>query len=76
MSARTQKVICSFFPIPYDSNYNSSYHQLVCVALMSTFQSLSLPPGFEQLSKEQQIDYVPQLWDMIIALPDEVPVSE
>ena len=43
---------------------------------MSLFSSLSLPPGFEQLSKEQQIDYVQQLWDMILTAPDEVPVPE
>jgi len=43
---------------------------------MSTLQPSTLPPGFEQLSKEQQIDYVQQLWDLILAVPDEVPVPD
>lgn len=43
---------------------------------MSIPQPLALPPGFEQLSKEQQIDYVQQLWDLIVAAPDEVSAPE
>ncbi len=41
---------------------------------MSIPQPLALPPGFEQLSKDQQIDYVQQLWDLILAVPDKIPV--
>ncbi len=41
---------------------------------MSTPQPLVIPPGFEQLSKAEQIDYVQKLWDLISATPDEVPV--
>ncbi|MEQ8996516.1 MAG: hypothetical protein RID53_08430 [Coleofasciculus sp. B1-GNL1-01] len=41
---------------------------------MSISDPLALPPGFEQLSKEQQIDYVEQLWDLIIAVPEQIPV--
>ena len=43
---------------------------------MSTLQPRSIPPGFEQLSKDQQIDYVQQLWDFILTIPDQVPVPE
>lgn len=43
---------------------------------MSTLPPLTPPPGFEQLSKDQQIDYVQQLWDMILELPDDVPSPE
>ncbi len=39
-------------------------------------QHLTLPPGFEELSKERQIDYVQQLWDLIVALPDQVVVPD
>ncbi len=43
---------------------------------MSTPQSIVLPPGFENLTKAQQIDYVQQLWNVISAGSDEVPVPE
>lgn len=44
---------------------------------MSILQPLTVPPtGFEQLSKDQQIDYVQQLWDLILAVPEQVPVPE
>ncbi|GAA6619364.1 addiction module protein [Scytonema sp. NUACC26] len=39
-------------------------------------QHLTLPPGFEQLSKEQQIDYVQELWNLIVAAPDEVSMPD
>lgn len=55
-------------------NYNFDYYQFHSVASMSISQPLALPPGFEQLSKDQQIDYVQQLWDLILAIPDQVPV--
>jgi putative addiction module component (TIGR02574 family) len=34
------------------------------------------PPGFEDLSIEDQIDYVQSLWARIAARPDQVPVPE
>jgi len=34
------------------------------------------PPGFDDLSVEDQIDYVQSLWDRIAARPDEVPLPE
>jgi putative addiction module component (TIGR02574 family) len=32
------------------------------------------PPGFDDLSVEEKLDYVQSLWDRIVAHPDEVPV--
>jgi putative addiction module component (TIGR02574 family) len=32
------------------------------------------PPGFERLSKPEQISYLQQLWDRISACPEEIPV--
>jgi putative addiction module component (TIGR02574 family) len=34
------------------------------------------PPGFSELSKEEQIRYVQALWDRISEDPDDVPVFE
>ena len=34
------------------------------------------PPGFDDLSLDDQIDYVQSLWDRIAAKPDEVPVPD
>ena len=34
------------------------------------------PPGFDELSIDEQIDYVQSLWDRIAATPDRVPVPE
>ena len=34
------------------------------------------PPGFDDLSVEDQIDYVQSLWDRIAAKPDQVPVPD
>lgn len=34
------------------------------------------PPGFDDLSVEEQIDYVQSLWNRIAASPEEVPVPE
>lgn len=34
------------------------------------------PPGFDELSVEEQINYVQSLWDRIAASPDHVPVPE
>ncbi len=34
------------------------------------------PPGFDDLSPDDQIDYVQSLWDRIVAKPDQVPVPD
>jgi putative addiction module component (TIGR02574 family) len=36
----------------------------------------SPPPGFDDLSVEEQIDFVQSLWDKIAATPEQVPVPE
>ena len=38
--------------------------------------NLPLPPGFDDLSPDDQIDYVQSLWDRIVAKPDQVPVPD
>jgi putative addiction module component (TIGR02574 family) len=34
------------------------------------------PPGFDELTVEEQIDYVQSLWDRIAATPDQVRVPD
>ena len=34
------------------------------------------PPGFDDLSPDDQIAYVQLLWDRIVAKPDQVPVPD
>ena len=34
------------------------------------------PPGFEELSVEEQIDYIQSLWERIAAHPEDVPVPD
>jgi putative addiction module component (TIGR02574 family) len=34
------------------------------------------PPGFDQLTVEERIDYVQWLWERIAAAPDQVPVPD
>ena len=34
------------------------------------------PPGFDDLSIDEKIDYLQSLWDRIAASPDAVPVPE
>jgi putative addiction module component (TIGR02574 family) len=34
------------------------------------------PPGFDDLSVEDQLDYVHSLWDRIVAHPEAVPVPD
>lgn len=36
----------------------------------------SPPPGFDDLSVDERIDYVQSLWDRIPATPEQVPVPE
>lgn len=39
-------------------------------------RALQVPPGFDDLSVEEQIEYVQALWDRIAALPERVPVPD
>ena len=40
-------------------------------------QTLSIPPpGFDELSVEEQVDYVQTLWDRIAAHPSTVPIPD
>jgi len=34
------------------------------------------PAGFDELSVEDQIEYVQELWDLITSRPEEVPVPD
>jgi putative addiction module component (TIGR02574 family) len=34
------------------------------------------PPGFDELSVDEQIAYVESLWDRIAATPEQVPAPE
>lgn len=34
------------------------------------------PPGFDEMSVEEQIEYVQSLWDRIAETPESVPVPE
>jgi putative addiction module component (TIGR02574 family) len=37
---------------------------------------IPVPPGFSELSKAEQIEYVQALWDMIAERDDDLPVPE
>lgn len=45
------------------------------VKLMSD-SSIQTPPGFSELSKAEQVEYLQLLWDQISQQPDEIPVPE
>ena len=34
------------------------------------------PPGFDDLSVEEKIDYLQSLWDRIAASPESIPVPD
>jgi len=34
------------------------------------------PPGFDDLSLDEKVDYVQSLWDQLAAKPDEIPVPD
>lgn len=36
----------------------------------------SPPPGFDELSVDERIDFVQSLWDRIAATPEQVPVPD
>ena len=35
-----------------------------------------IPPGFDDLSVDEQLDYVQSLWDRIAAQPESLPVPD
>ena len=37
---------------------------------------ISEPPGFADLSKSEQIQYLQRLWDLIAEAPGELPIPE
>ena len=43
---------------------------------MSIFRTIVLPNGFEQLTKDEQIDYVQNLWDLILTTSSEITSPE
>lgn len=54
---------------PWDYTCTSEAH------VMATNLTIP-PPGFDDLSLDDQIDYVQSLWDRIAARPDQVPIPE
>ena len=34
------------------------------------------PPGFDELSIDEKLDYVESLWDRILARPEDIPVPD
>jgi hypothetical protein len=38
--------------------------------------SIETPPGFNELSKAEQLRYLQALWDQISQHPDDIPVPE
>lgn len=43
---------------------------------MSTQPVPNPPPGFDQLSKEEQIEYLQELWNQVSSQESEVPVPD
>ena len=39
-------------------------------------KTIKVPPGFDDLSKADQIRYLQALWDRISERPDDIPVPE
>ena len=39
-------------------------------------RTLPLPPGFDDLTVEEQLDYVQSLWDRIATRPEDLPVPD
>ncbi len=38
--------------------------------------SIQMPPGFNELSKTEQVRYLQTLWDQISTQPNDIPVPE
>ena len=34
------------------------------------------PPGYAELSKEEKVRYIQNLWDQLAELPDDIPVLD
>jgi putative addiction module component (TIGR02574 family) len=47
-----------------------------CYAISMSHALKVPPPGFDDLSVEDQIDYIQALWEVIAVQPDRVPVPE
>lgn len=39
-------------------------------------QPMRTPPGFDELSTDEKVDYVQSLWERVAAQPDAVPVPD
>ncbi len=39
-------------------------------------QPMRIPPGFDELSTDEKVDYVQSLWERIAAQPEAVPVPD
>jgi putative addiction module component (TIGR02574 family) len=39
-------------------------------------RTLPLPPGFDDLTVDEQLDYVQSLWDRIATRPEDLPVPD
>ncbi len=37
---------------------------------------VAVPPGFDELTVEEQIDYVQSLWERIAATHDQIPLPD
>ena len=37
---------------------------------------IALPPGFEDMSREEQVRYAQQLWEYVAPKPEELPVPQ
>ena len=43
---------------------------------MAASPNITLPPGFEKMSRKEQIEYLQQLWDYVLPKAEELPVPE
>jgi hypothetical protein len=43
---------------------------------MTSSSSINLPPGFEQMSREEQVEYVRRLWEYVSPTDEELPVPD
>ena len=43
---------------------------------MASPVDIELPPGFSEMSREEQIRYAQKLWDYVAPGPDDVPIPD
>lgn len=48
----------------------------VCATLAVMAFPAMPPPGFDELSPEEKLDYVQALWDRVASRPEDVPVPD